>query len=268
MSWHRILFGLVFCSTACATDLDHLTNGRGASDDQKNEGDEPDQSTTTDDPSSTVDSPSMPADELDASTEVTTDSAPAVETDPSANTPCSDTVTPEGQTDCSGPVFQMVDGQVVIEAENYRSTDPRNSGSEWTEFADDAISGGRGMVIGTEAVLFWLEDPAATAPRLDYRVNFTSAGTFHLFIRGAAGGAPTSSDSCYGGLDGIATDGYLYSSDANVWGWLGQPIEVTATGVHTVTIFAREDDFRVDKLIVSTADTLPSGNGPDESVLQ
>lgn len=179
------------------------------------------------------------------------------------------TVTSEdNQTECSDPAFQMVDGEVVIEAENYTDLDDRGEAAGWTELADAAISGGLGMVIGTEASGFWTDDPAANAPRLDYRVNFTSTGTFYLFIRGDSGAAAGASDSCFGGLDDVATDIYLYNTATNVWGWQRQPIDVTAAGIHTVSVFAREDGFRVDKLVVRTEDTAPTDNGPDESAFE
>jgi hypothetical protein len=183
--------------------------------------------------------------------------------------PGSSTTDEDNQTECGNPAFQMVAGQVAMEAENYTDLDQRGVAAGWVEFADEAISDGLGMAIGTDADnLFWIEDPAATAPRLHYRVNFTSTGTFYLFIRGDSGTASGASDSCFGGIDDVLTEMYTYNTAMNIWGWQSQPIEVTATGIHTITLLAREDGFRADKLVVREENTAPSGSGPEESAFE
>jgi hypothetical protein len=159
----------------------------------------------------------------------------------------------------------MIDGEVVIEAENHTDLDNRGSTAEWTELADESISEGLGMVIGPEEGLFWTDAPETSAPRLDYRVNFATSGTFYLFIRGDSGATAGGSDSCYAGLDDVVTASYVFNTATAVWGWQRQPIEVSASGIHTVTVFAREDGFRVDKLVIRANDTAPSGGGPAES---
>jgi hypothetical protein len=41
---------------------------------------------------------------------------------------------------------------------------------------------------------------------------------------------------------------------------------VGGTGIKTVSVWAREDGFHMDKIVVNKSSTAPSGNGPSESM--
>ncbi len=44
-------------------------------------------------------------------------------------------------------------------------------------------------------------------------------------------------------------------------------VQVTTPGLHTIGIYMREDGLRVDRLLLTTASTAPTGTGPPESPL-
>lgn len=198
------------------------------------------------------------------------DQAPSKTTDRSC-APCdAPKITLEDNADaCQIVAFQMVGGQVAIEAEHYHAVTPSSDGHTWSLLALDGTSGDQCLELLPDNDSVWTSSPATTAPRLDYSVNFTQAGTFYVFVRGDTGAkALMTSDSCYAAIDGVATGTYTFVSVSNAWGWVSQTISVSTTGVHTLQILGREDGFRVDKIVVSAANTAPTGDGPAESTQQ
>lgn len=166
---------------------------------------------------------------------------------------------------CIGLVYAMSGGQAVFEAEHYHAV--RNSDTDaWSALDLVEVSGDRCLEIGPDDKTDWTDDPFATAPRLDYLVQFDTVGTFHVHVRGDAGANSDGySDSCYAAIDGATTDWYRFEILGGTWAWVSQTLDVATTGVHVVSIMAREDGFRVDKIVVSTNATLPTGDGPEES---
>jgi Gylcosyl hydrolase family 115 C-terminal domain/TNFR/NGFR cysteine-rich region len=176
----------------------------------------------------------------------------------------------DNETSCATHAFQMVSGTAAFEAENYFYATSQGVSDAWKRLTVAGISGDACMEIGPDDGSDWTGDPLSTAPRLEYRVNFTQTGTFYVFVRGDAGPANGgASDSCWVGIDGAAASQYNFNSQANVWAWAsGQPFTVNTTGVHLVKLYAREDGFRADKIVVSTNASSPGGSGPPESPMQ
>jgi hypothetical protein len=166
---------------------------------------------------------------------------------------------------CMTLAYQMAAGQVAFEAEHpHFATNTETD--VWSTVDVPAISGGMCLEVGPDDRSDWTSDPFSTAPRLDYAVQFEAAGTYYVHVRGDAGASSEGfSDSCYAALDGVVTDWYRFEVVGGTWGWASQPVLLGSAGVHVVSILAREDGFRVDKIVVSTSATPPSGNGPDES---
>jgi hypothetical protein len=182
------------------------------------------------------------------------------------------TCTPPAQTStnnaamCTVLAFRMSGGSVVMEAENYTSTSANTSTDTWTSFANGSISGGVGMELGPVNGSAWTSNPATTAPRLVYNVDFTATGTFHVHIRGNDGPGGGNADSCWGGIDDVQFGSLFDFPEATgTWAWVTQSVVVNTTGVHTFTLWGREDGFQVDKIVISTNAAQPSGNGPSES---
>ncbi len=173
----------------------------------------------------------------------------------------------DNDASCSVPAFQMSGGTVVMEAEHYHAKTTNGSSDSWYELYISGISGNKCLEIGPDDDTVWTSNPQNSAPRLDYYVNFTSTGTFYLFVRGDAGlKSISTSDTCHAGVDNTPI-GTFYDFDdyGGTWGWRVQTVNVNTTGIHTVSIWGREDGFRIDKIVVSTSSSPPSGNGPSES---
>jgi hypothetical protein len=139
------------------------------------------------------------------------------------------------------------------------------TGDSWTQAAAAPASGGQCMVVGPDNGHSWTTNVTTTSPRLDFKVNFT-AGTFFLHIRGD--GSNGSNDSCWGGRDGVLlTTVYDYPEVVNSWAWRTVSLGSVTAGIHTINVWAREDGFRLDKIVINTSSTAPTGAGPAESAL-
>lgn len=165
---------------------------------------------------------------------------------------------------CVLPTFQMSDGTVVFEAEHYHELAANGSQHTWELTSDALASGGECMRVNPEYGYQWTT-PVGYAPELSFRVNFTSTGTFYLNLKGDAGSGGGGSDSCFVGVDDSAAPVYDFDDAAGVFGWRQQTLSVTTTGSHVVSVWASEDGFCADKIVISAEATLPSGAGPAES---
>ncbi len=123
---------------------------------------------------------------------------------------------------------------------------------------------------------------APSSPRLDYLVNFTNAGTFYVWVRGA-GNSPVpwlsdtnagGSDSVSIGLDGGLTTrienfplyyGYQWS-DMQTTNHPSENITITTPGAHVINAWIRATGFAMDKLMLTDSSTYtPTDQGPAES---
>ena len=182
---------------------------------------------------------------------------------------------------CGGP-FLATATQVVMEAENFTQKVPGLS-RDWIEIADGSASGGKGMqVLPDKSNDESLPHVGATgkhrieqlAPRMDYVVNFASAGTYHVTIRcGSPSKWSGNADSVHIGLNGksVTTASRYGIGKQRAWGWrdstnLGKvKLEVPSAGIHTVNVFMREDGVKMDKIVVKKSAGNGSGMGPAES---
>ena len=179
--------------------------------------------------------------------------------------------------------FQESAGQVVMEAENFDAKIPRN-GKDWSLNPSSPGTippsgySGTGYLQALPNTGTLIETGyATTAPELQYRINFTTTGTYYIWIRGR--GPTTNDDSLHAGIDGTApTSADRIGSFPNSWTWMrttldgpapGLPatVVVGATGIRTFNLWMREDGFIVDKILLrkDSSFTAPSGTGPVES---
>ncbi len=155
----------------------------------------------------------------------------------------------------SGAFQQEANGTVSIEAEHY-DANVEGGGTQWNGPAfPSGASGGQAM-----------EAPADGQPRLEYRVDFSTAGTYYVWIRSYAFGG--SSNSVRFGSDGGWLDQLVTISPYNSWQWEGPfTLDVGSIGVHTLGISRRESLTQVDKLFIGTSsNATPTGTGPEESL--
>ena len=172
-------------------------------------------------------------------------------------------------------------GLVVLEAESYFENISR-SGDTWTEVTDpEGASGGVAMQSlpddGTR-----LRPPfATTSPEMTYDVDFTTVGTYYIWLRTWAPDAKGKAG--FVGIDGVVGQGIAaggngaWSDGIGEWSWsnLGPhqvdpvSLDVNDAGVHTVQVFMGDDGLIVDKVLLTTdAGFIPMNEGPAESPRQ
>jgi hypothetical protein len=107
---------------------------------------------------------------------------------------------------------------------------------------------------------------------VDYRVNFTTAGTYTLWLRGYPTNA--AGDSAYVGVGSevVAVSGFAPGQ----WRWANVTLRsspatlpISITGLYTVSLWMREDGLRIDRFLLTTdTNYIPTGFGPAESARQ
>ena len=173
-------------------------------------------------------------------------------------------------TTASGPFLEQ-GGQLVIEAENYSQNITRG-GRTWT-----AVTAPTGFV-GASAMQALPNTGAGidtnfvtTSPQLSYAATFATPGTYNVWLRGLA--TAGTDDTVHVGLDNqaVATSSRMLL-DRTGYAWFTKrtdaptaTITVATAGAHTIDVWMREDGFILDRLLLTTAATTPTGNGPAES---
>ena len=170
--------------------------------------------------------------------------------------------------------FQESGGQIVMEAERYDAKIAR-SGKDWTiGTSKNGYSGtsflqclpNAGSTIDTGYV--------TTSPELKYNVQFSTTGTYYVWLRGL--GPTTNDDSIHAGVDGTGpASADRLSSFQTSWTWsrttsdasAPATLTISSLGLHTIHLWMREDGFIADKILLrtSSSSTAPSGTGPVES---
>ena len=196
----------------------------------------------------------------------------------------------------AGQVFDMgtgADRLVVLEAESGTAVNSAadtwtlvNAGTTPAAPTTPSSFGGTGAMVCL-ANNGGGNDNATTfvnGPRLNFRVLFRQAGTYYVWVRGRGyDTAPSDligeNDSCHVGLNGVAAPAGFRLGGYNAvdWDWSrnreGGTASITApsVGVHTFTLYMREDGFMVDRILI-TANAAYAGvtqggnmNGPAAS---
>ena len=190
--------------------------------------------------------------------------------------------------------FIEVDGQVVMEAENYDSITPDAdfpaiTWQVWDQgagpaAASGACSGGKYLHIeNTVNGTYDLAEGALTkAARVSYNIQIKMAGTYYVQTRGAWPVDPGNSiwfsvgtaDGQYGGVQNRLTGGLWgwWSQNATETGYTATRSIVLAPGDYTFSIHQRERRVNIDKLILTRTSTgsgsitvTPAPFGPDET---
>ncbi|MCK4277427.1 MAG: hypothetical protein KAX78_12985 [Phycisphaerae bacterium] len=172
----------------------------------------------------------------------------------------------------TGP-FQEEGGTVVMEAENYDNNDTRSdcTNDNWTLGTSTSNYVGDGYM--------WSglmhpnqESTWSDACEIGYDIDFETAGTYYIWIRRYCTGS--SQNSCLVGLDGTQISiGKFDNSNSGLggpWTWISTPSAANkvyiSTGEHTFQVRRCEEDYRVDRIILTTdGGYTPSGDGPAES---
>ncbi|GDY22270.1 hypothetical protein LBMAG56_36170 [Verrucomicrobiota bacterium] len=163
------------------------------------------------------------------------------------------------------------DAFVVMNAETFNISTARG-GQSWQPVSVVGSAGSSAMQalpnlgrnIGTSI--------ATTAPQMDFVVNFNRSGPHYLWLRGMASDA--NNDTCHAGLDGaVQATSDKATGFTPAWSWTRKTIDgpaatinVPTVGLHTFTIWMREDGLILDKIILTpNAAYVPTGLGPPPS---
>jgi hypothetical protein len=174
-------------------------------------------------------------------------------------------------------------GLTSIEAENYYDAVKGTDGHVWVPVTGRAGASGNAHVAvlpDSNANYGSTDFNAITnGPRLDFRINFNAAGTHYLWLRGGDSFGAGNGDSVHAGIDGVVSVVQLTGTPgftiAPGWNWVGNKngdvratVEVASAGIHTVSLWMREDGFSADKIVLTTDSAYtPTDTGPAESQL-
>ncbi|MGI9280292.1 MAG: retention module-containing protein, partial [Endozoicomonas sp.] len=174
--------------------------------------------------------------------------------------------------DAPSPVFAEDNGLISIEAEHF-SSQVNRSGNAWTVENDASASGGQQVHTANNDADGFDTQYTGVSSELTYDIQFDSAGTYYVWVRGDA--PDGLSDSVHIGLNGDAVStGSRIDFNEGSHDWAGDrmdsagriTIEVEAPGVHQLNLWMREDGIAVDKVVISDdVNYVPSGSGPAES---
>jgi WD40 repeat protein len=170
---------------------------------------------------------------------------------------------------CLKRFAQQPDGMVCLEAEHYDTSLPQG-GHTWAKISESGTAGGKCVQAlpnsGVEKnANFARYDPLKDAPKLDYRINFTRTGKYHVWIRAKGN---QSDNSVHVGIDGQAVSSsdkieFPASTSKYVWSKATKDkedasINISSMGAHTVNVWMDEDGTKLDRILL----TLDAGYDP------
>jgi len=167
-------------------------------------------------------------------------------------------------------------GRVVMEAENATGSTSGSgalAGVDWALVTDGNAGGGLALAPDPDTGANAGDTPDGS-PRLDFSIDFATAGAWYLWARwDAPGGA---NDSVHFGLNGTALSAAPGSrgltSSTNGYEWVNfydggrATIQIATPGTHVLNIWMREDGLQLDRLLLTTDPAFtPVGYGPAET---
>jgi hypothetical protein len=170
---------------------------------------------------------------------------------------------------------------IVIEAEDWdvnRSLGSVTPFSSWVKGATLPGYAGSGYADATPNIGAGSGDGATftNASRLDYCVNFPTAGTYYIWARGSTAN-DGGNNSFHLGIDGVSPDEMTrrignrtnnWGADpgnVNAFGWVrdvngstnvGANVVISNAGIHTVNVWMREDGIKIDRILFTTDSNL------------
>lgn len=139
-----------------------------------------------------------------------------------------------------------------IEAENYTSM---GAAAPWAWEVQNGVAGFTGS-----GYLYTLTGGTGTVPngsRVDYPVNFTTGGTYYIWLRARDQAGVGGGDSTFWGIDGVVMGALTQTAD-NAWAWTttlqnGANSAVISAGNHTINLWPRETGQSTDGFLISTS---------------
>ncbi len=158
-----------------------------------------------------------------------------------------------GGSEPGGDYTQDDNGLVSMEAEGATSQS-NGSGTfasmSWQQQNDATASNGSFMIVPDNGNI----NSAGTlnGPRLDFEINFVKTGTHYIWVRQKS---PNGADnSIIPAFDGVLLADWNMPDALTEWTWskAGFTFDVTSTGIHTFSIYMREDATPIDKIELTT----------------
>jgi WD40 repeat protein len=176
-------------------------------------------------------------------------------------------------------IYQSGDEPITIEAEDFDAN--VQQGCHWWSVIDDQSASGEKKVQcfpdlskDKSGVIseYGIHDPRKDAPKLDYRVHFTTPGVYHVWARGQS--YDHYGNSFHVGMNGKpveSSDKIECLGENNTWIWDNDTkdnapatIKIEEAGPVTINIWPREDGIQIDKLVLTLDDAFqPADLGPD-----
>jgi len=158
---------------------------------------------------------------------------------------------PGGGGGGTGPFVQQGNGTVSMQAEDFDSS--VGSGTPWSTVTPAGATGPQSQAVQSDG-----------SGRLEYRINFNLTGTHYVYVR--AFGSTQKTNSSFIGIDGDWQANYVNVVPIGSWEWIGPlPVTVSGTGEHKLGLSNRETGTLVDKIVVLTTTTAPTGAGPADT---
>ncbi len=159
------------------------------------------------------------------------------------------------------PSYYEESGQVVMEAENFYSSEPSNNGRIPEKVLDISASGGHALYFKEFGQNF---NNYSKAPKFNYPINFSSSGIFYVWVRSRiyTNGWEGAHDEFYVALDGA--NAIKSSNKTEGYGWKNVGFfNVEATGNHQINLAFKDDGQWIDKIILTTDfNYQPEDEGP------
>ncbi len=164
---------------------------------------------------------------------------------------------------------------VVIEAENFDANNSPQGATSWVFENSLPGFGGLGYMKASPDTGVNASNGPVLMPALylDYCINFSTAGTYYFWVRGATGDSRGGGNSLHIALDGANPDlssGNRIGNNINdwsgmcglpqSWGWVSTAegsrgrasVNVPSAGLHTFRLWFREDGLRIDQFVLTT----------------
>jgi hypothetical protein len=156
----------------------------------------------------------------------------------------------------------------AFEAEQWMGTAAGSgsaAGSAWFGRVDGGAS--NGVAVETQPDSGVNTGVGANGPRIDYSVFVTSPGLYYVYVRGDSGPGGGGSDSIHIGLNGtlMTGAGTGLTGFGGGYSWqryfngIATTVNFTSSGVNTINLWMREDGTIIDRLVISSADSLSGG---------
>lgn len=166
--------------------------------------------------------------------------------------------------------FQEENGQVTMEAEHFNWQIGQLNRSWISQTMLTGYAGSGYLDAGPDVDVLHTQPFTTTSPQLEYRINFTTTGTYYVWLRGYAPNA--AGDSLYVALDDQPPV-ILTGLPPRQWGWANDSssgnrvtVTVASPGEHKLFLWQREDGLRLDRLVLTLdSNDEPIGVGPTES---